>query len=76
MQKLEGTAITELVEGGKLTNLVFDGSVPCRNAHDAACPVTEYGRQKAEAEKQLLALGNMAAVVRVHEGHGPRYAAD
>jgi dTDP-4-dehydrorhamnose reductase len=53
------------------TNLVYDGSTPCRKADDAVCPVTEYGRQKAEAEKQLLALGNQAAVVRFTKVLGP-----
>jgi dTDP-4-dehydrorhamnose reductase len=53
------------------TNLVFDGSLPYRKADDAVCPVTEYGRQKAEAEKQILALGNMAAVVRFTKVQDP-----
>lgn len=44
------------------TNQVFDGSIPFRRASDATCPLTEYGRQKAEAERAVLALGG--AVVR------------
>ena len=46
------------------TNLVYDGSVPFRKADDSVCPTTEYGRQKAEAERQLLLLGKLISVVR------------
>lgn len=46
------------------TNLVYDGSVPFRKANDPVCPLTEYGRQKAEAEGRLLALGNLISIVR------------
>lgn len=46
------------------TNLVFDGSVPFRKPGEIRSPMTEYGRQKAEAEKQLLALGENVAIVR------------
>ncbi|HYH68314.1 MAG TPA: sugar nucleotide-binding protein [Urbifossiella sp.] len=45
------------------TNQVFDGSVPFRGEGDAVCPLTEYGRQKADAEASLLAAGG-ATVVR------------
>jgi dTDP-4-dehydrorhamnose reductase len=47
------------------TNLVYDGSIPFRQASDPVCPQTEYGRQKAEAEKQLLALGKSVSIVRL-----------
>jgi dTDP-4-dehydrorhamnose reductase len=48
------------------TNLVFDGSLPHRPAADAVSPQTEYGRQKAAAERGLHALGgDRAAVVRL-----------
>jgi dTDP-4-dehydrorhamnose reductase len=46
------------------TNLVFDGTVPFRKPDETRSPITEYGRQKAEAEKQLLALGENVAIVR------------
>lgn len=36
---------------------VFDGSRPFRKITDDVCPTTEYGRQKAEAERALLAMG-------------------
>lgn len=47
------------------TNLVFDGSIPHRNAGDLPCPQTAYGMQKAEAEKRLLALSNKTLIVRL-----------
>ena len=47
------------------TNLVFDGSRPLRSAPEPTCPATEYGRQKAEVEKALCALGKQAAIVRL-----------
>jgi len=53
------------------TNLVYDGSIAFRKAEDPVCPHTEYGRQKAEVEKQLLALGNLASVVRFTKVIGP-----
>ena len=46
------------------SNLVYDGTVPFRKSDDAVCPRTEYGRQKVEAERQLLALGALISVVR------------
>jgi dTDP-4-dehydrorhamnose reductase len=47
------------------TNLVFDGEAPGRRAEDPVAPRTEYGRQKAEAERQLLALGDRVTIVRL-----------
>lgn len=47
------------------SNLVFDGAVPLRPSSSAPCPLVEYGRQKARAERQLLALGKQTAVVRI-----------
>lgn len=46
------------------TNLVFDGTVPFRKIHNDVSPRTEYGRQKAEAEKRLHSLGEDLAIVR------------
>lgn len=40
------------------TNQVFDGSRPFRREDEPPCPLTEYGRQKAEAEAELLAAGH------------------
>jgi dTDP-4-dehydrorhamnose reductase len=45
------------------TNQVFDGTVPFRGEAAAVCPLTEYGRQKADAEAALLAAGG-ATVAR------------
>ncbi len=52
------------------SNLVFDGSVPFQRADAATCPRTEYGRQKAEVESQLLDLPNVC-VVRFTKVLGP-----
>ena len=46
------------------TNLVYNGSVPFRKADEPVCPLTEYGRLKANAERQLLSLGKSISVVR------------
>jgi len=46
------------------TNMVFDGSTPYPKIDQPVNPKTEYGRQKAEAEAKLLALGELVAVVR------------
>jgi dTDP-4-dehydrorhamnose reductase len=53
------------------TDLVFSGSDPFRDADAPVCPLTEYGRQKAETERQLLALGHLVAVVRFTKVLGP-----
>lgn len=47
------------------TNLVFDGETPFAKPTDPVNPKTEYGRQKAEVELQLLAWGEQVAVVRL-----------
>jgi dTDP-4-dehydrorhamnose reductase len=47
------------------TSLVFDGFV-AGNAHDdEICPTTEYGRQKAQAEVELLRLAGSVGIVRL-----------
>jgi dTDP-4-dehydrorhamnose reductase len=61
--------VKNLVAGGAFviylsTNQVFDGSVPHRLPDDPLSPVTEYGRQKAEAERQIRQHGDSVAVVR------------
>ena len=50
---------------------VFDGSAPDRREDEPVSPANEYGRQKAEAERRLLALGNRVAVVRLTRVLGP-----
>jgi len=47
------------------TNAVFDGSLPYRKTNDPTSPQTEYGRQKAEVEAQLLQLGEQVCIVRL-----------
>jgi dTDP-4-dehydrorhamnose reductase len=54
------------------SNAVFDGSVPYSRPDDAISPVTEYGRQKAQAESRLLELGNLVSVVRFTKILGPQ----
>ncbi len=44
---------------------VFDGRLPRRARDDAPCPRTEYGRQKAAAERAILGLGAGGAVLRL-----------
>jgi dTDP-4-dehydrorhamnose reductase len=47
------------------TNLVFDGSKAFPPETSPVSPQTEYGRQKADAERGILGLGIPAAVVRL-----------
>ena len=53
------------------TNLVYDGTIPFRRAEEPVSPVTEYGRQKAEMERRLLAWTGPTAVVRLTKVLGP-----
>jgi len=46
------------------SNLVFDGEIPFVKPTDPVNPQTEYGRQKVEAEAQLLLWGEQVAIVR------------
>jgi dTDP-4-dehydrorhamnose reductase len=56
------------------TNLVFDGSQPRVPVDAAVSPQTEYGRQKAEAERPMLGLGGGGAVVRLTKVFHPKLA--
>ena len=47
------------------TNQVFNGSCPYVKADEPINPQTEYGRQKAGAEKRLLALGEKVTILRL-----------
>lgn len=47
------------------TNQVFDGSIPDVPAESATCPVSEYGRQKAQTEFALQALIRRGAPVAI-----------
>lgn len=46
------------------SNLVFDGNTPFSKQDEKLNPKTEYGRQKAEVEKNLLFGGNKISIVR------------
>jgi dTDP-4-dehydrorhamnose reductase len=50
---------------------VFDFQKPFRRHDDPPCPVTNYGRQKAEAEDKILALDGKTAVLRLTKIMGP-----
>lgn len=59
----------KMVDSGSLiifpsTNLVYDGTIPFRKPEDQPSPITEYGRLKAETEKNLLALGDSVVIIR------------
>lgn len=45
-------------------NQVFDGHRPFAKPDDPIAPPTEYGRQKAEAERRLWAAGDSVGVIR------------
>jgi dTDP-4-dehydrorhamnose reductase len=53
------------------TNLVFDGSIPFRQATDPTNPQCEYGRQKVETERGLATLTDKVAVIRFTKIIGP-----
>lgn len=53
------------------TNQVFDGTRPLVTPSNATSPVTEYGRQKAEAERRLKEAGTVDAIVRLTKVMGP-----
>ncbi|MCL4788753.1 MAG: sugar nucleotide-binding protein [Verrucomicrobia bacterium] len=55
------------------SNLVFDGTQPLRRAEEAVCPMTEYGRQKAEVERAFTAFGGKVAIVRLTKVANPRW---
>ena len=44
---------------------VFDGAIPLRGRRDDPCPACVYGKQKADAEAGVLALGDHGAVLRL-----------
>jgi dTDP-4-dehydrorhamnose reductase len=69
--------VAKLVSSGSFviflsTNQVFDGSVSFELAGAPLSPVTEYGRQKAEAEQQLARYGDSVAIVRFAKILGSR----
>lgn len=53
------------------TAVVFDGLLPHRKSDDELCPNTEYGRQNAQAETQIIALDKSVTVLRLTKTLGP-----
>ncbi len=53
------------------TTGVFDFTRPYRRHDEAPSPVSAYGRQKAEAERRILALDGRTAVLRLTKIMGP-----
>ncbi len=51
---------------------VFDGSKPHSPANSPLSPVTEYGKQKAEVEKQISGFKDSVAIVRLTKVLGPQ----
>jgi len=47
------------------SNQVFDGTRPYRKVSELVCPINEYGRQKGDAEKNILQLPLATAVLRL-----------
>jgi dTDP-4-dehydrorhamnose reductase len=55
------------------TNQVFDGSMARRRPHDLPSPQTEYGKQKAQVEREIAALGSDAvSIVRLTKVFGSK----
>ncbi len=54
------------------TDMVFDGAQPLARADQAPNPVTQYGRQKADVEEELLGRSDDVAVVRLGKVVGPQ----
>ena len=47
------------------TSAVFDGTIPLRSPDSPICPVTDYGRTKAEAEKLLMKTNGAVGILRL-----------
>jgi dTDP-4-dehydrorhamnose reductase len=52
------------------TSYVFDGSRPDFSPDDEVCPMSEYGRQKAEMEREVTASVPGASIVRLTKVFG------
>jgi dTDP-4-dehydrorhamnose reductase len=52
------------------TSYVFDGSRPDFSPDDEVCPMSEYGRQKAKMEREVMASVPMASIVRLTKVFG------
>lgn len=54
------------------SSLVFDGSTPHPSITEPVSPVTEYGSQKAEAERRINQISDSTAIVRFTKILGPK----
>lgn len=52
------------------SNQVFDGQIPFRNEDDEVCPLTIYGRQKAETEGIIKNLNHGWTILRLTKVFG------
>ena len=52
------------------SDYVFDGAKGVYTEEDATCPINEYGRQKAEAERGVLAANPRNLVIRTSGAYG------
>lgn len=52
------------------SDYVFDGAKGVYTEEDATCPINEYGRQKAEAERGVLAADPRNLVIRTSGAYG------
>tara|TARA_B100000315_G_C14590665_1_gene595552 strand:+ start:1564 stop:2490 length:927 start_codon:yes stop_codon:yes gene_type:complete len=71
--------VKKLVEQGAFvvflsTNQVFDGSSPFSLPDDLVSPATEYGRQKAEVERQIIRFEDSVAIVRFTKILSPTFS--
>lgn len=53
--------MTDLKSRLRSTNLVYDGSIPFRRADDPVSLLTEYSRQNAEGDRDLVAVSGTVA---------------
>jgi dTDP-4-dehydrorhamnose reductase len=52
------------------SDYVYDGAKGVYTEEDATCPINEYGRQKAEAERGVLAADSRNIVIRTSGAYG------
>ena len=69
--------IKNLVEKGIFviflsSNQVFDGSIPFRHPNDSFSPITEYGHQKAEVERQIIQWKESISIIRLTKVVSPQ----
>jgi dTDP-4-dehydrorhamnose reductase len=74
-----GDLVKRLVDMGAFvvflsTNLVFDGSSPFVPPDEKWSPATEYGRQKAHVEENLIGEGDAVCIFRLTKVIGPSYS--